>query len=69
MKVSQRLFMVCKLQPIARNNLILWYPGGKGAEVAMQEKVNDVDEAKPSLSPKFLSPYGEVSSLLAGNRY
>jgi hypothetical protein len=61
--------MVCKLQPIARNDLILWYPDGKDAEVAMEGKVNDVDEAKRSLSPKLLSPYGEVSSLLAGNRY
>lgn len=69
MKVSKRLFMVCKLQSIARNNLILWCPDGKDAEVAMKEKVNGVDEVKRSISPKLFSPYGEASSLLAGNRY
>ena len=64
--------MVRKLQPILRNNPTLSYPDGKGAEVAMQEKVNDVDEGKRSLSPKLISrvtrTYGEVLSLLAGNR-
>lgn len=69
MKVSQRLFMVCELQSIARNNITPRYPDGQDAEVAMQEKVNDVDEAKRSPSPKLISPYGEVSSFLAGNRY
>ena len=54
-----------QLQSIAKNNQILWYPDGKDAEVAMQEKVNDVDEAKRSLSPKLISPYGKVSTFLA----
>jgi len=31
---------------------------GKDVEVAMQEKVKDVDKAKCSLSPKLISPYG-----------
>jgi hypothetical protein len=63
--------MVCKLLSIARNNLTLRNPlaDRKGAEVAMQEKVNDVDEEKRSLSSKLISPYGEASSFLAGNRY
>jgi hypothetical protein len=64
--------MVCKFQTIARNNVILWYPDGNDAEVvAMQEKVNEVDEAKlsSSPSPKLISPYGEVSFFLTRNRY
>ena len=69
MKVSRGSYMVCKLQSIARNNLILRYPDGKDVEVAMQEKVKDVDKAKCSLSPKLISPYGEVLSFVAGNRY
>jgi hypothetical protein len=32
----------------------------------MQEKVSNVDEAKRSLSPKLISPYGEASSFPAG---
>ena len=38
------------------------YPDGKGGEVAMHEKVNDVDKAKQSLSPKHIGPCGKVSS-------
>ena len=30
--------------------------------MAMHEKDNDVDKAKHSLSPKYISPRGEVSS-------
>ena len=35
----------------------------------MQEKVGDIDEAKRSLPPKRICPCGEVSSVLARNRY
>lgn len=69
MKLSQKLLMVCKLRSIARNNLTLKYSVGKDAEVAMQEKVKDEDEAKRSLLPELVGPYGEVSSFLARSRY
>ena len=68
-EVSQKLLMVCKLRSITGNNLTLRYSDGKDAEVAMQEKVNDEDEAKRSSLPELVGPYGEVSSFLAGNRY
>ena len=61
--------MVCKPQPIKGNNLTLRYSDGKDAEVAMEEKVDGIDEAKRSLFPKLISPCGEVSSFLAGYRY
>ena len=61
--------MVCKLQPITRNNLTLRYSDEKDAEVTMEEKVDGIDEAKRSLCPKLTSPCGEVSSFLAEYRY
>jgi len=61
---TQKLFMVSKLHPIARNNLTLMYLDGKDAKVATQRKTNDVDQAKHSSSPKLISSDGGVSFFL-----